>query len=118
MIQTCLIRRGELSTNELVLLQKFETASKPASQAVMGPFALTSGSPACWTAKLARLPGVWRDAGRWRSPPVSGPQHGVHFGMQGREGSPDDETNHIRSHTCLDSGGETGILASLSKFHL
>lgn len=65
--------------------------ASPASQAVKGPAVPTYGSPACWPAGLAQLPGVWRDAGRWRSLLIFGPQHAVHSDTLDLEESPDDE---------------------------
>ncbi len=56
-----------------------------------GPSVLTYGSPVCWPAELAQLPGVLRDADRWSSLLIFGLQHAVHIDMQDREESPDEE---------------------------
>lgn len=72
----------------------FVFRASPASQVVKGPSVPTYGSPAYWPAGLARLPGVWRDAGRWSSLLIFGPLHAVHFDMQDLEESPGDEMGH------------------------
>lgn len=82
-----------MDLSNLVYLYLFWFAP-PASRVVTGPSALTYGFPACWPAGLARLPGGWRDAGRWCSLLIFGHRHAVHFDMPDREESPDKETDH------------------------
>lgn len=87
-----LVRRGK--GEQLPVLCRaylLESMASPASQVVKGPSVPTYGSPACWPAGLAQLPGAWRDAGRWCSLLIFGPQHAVHSDTLDLEESPDDE---------------------------
>lgn len=86
----------------LVRVYLSELTASPASQAVKGPSVLTYGSPACWPAGLAQLPGVWHGASRWCSLLIFGPQHAVHFDTLNREESPGDEMSRGKGDMKMD----------------
>lgn len=73
-----------------VSLQAASGSWFPAFPAVKGPAVPTYGSPACWPARPAQLPGVWHVAGQCCSPLISGRQHGAHIDLPTHEESPEE----------------------------
>lgn len=72
-----------------VSLQAASGSRFPAFPAVKGPAVPTYGSPACWPARPAQLPGVWHVAGQCCSLLISGRQRGAHIDLPTHEESPE-----------------------------